>query len=87
VASYRRMFVTEKVFFGNWTTADRERPSRSVVQSVKVPFYPRDVERGEGSNFELVGLAYVQGVMRDEGLEEGDPLGLSSGRARPVTIA
>ncbi|OCK73684.1 HET-domain-containing protein [Lepidopterella palustris CBS 459.81] len=86
VASNRRMFVTEKGFFGIGPPLLTEDDVVTVLEGVKVPFCLRGVERGEGSSFKLVGPAYVQGVMRGEVLEEGDPLGLSSGRPHDITI-
>jgi len=86
VASNRRMFATEKGFLGIEPPLLTEDDVVAVFKVVKVPFCLTDAKRGEEGPYKLVGPAYVQGVMRGEVLEKHDPLGLSSGRPRDITI-
>jgi hypothetical protein len=83
-AKFRRVFTTEKGFYGIGPQLMQPGDVVAVPVGFKIPYILRPVEGT--TTYRLVGAAYVQGVMRGEVLDAHDPLELKDGPTKDIVI-
>ena len=79
----RRVFITEKGFYGIGPPLLKEGDCVAVFQGVIVPYCLRPTE---GKGYKLVGVCYVHGIMRGEVFDPTDPLSLHCESPKDITI-
>jgi hypothetical protein len=83
-ARERRLFVTEKGFYGIGPPLVKVGDVVAVPRGFMVPYVLRST--GQEDRYKLVGAAFVQGIMRGEVLDEKDPLSLGAGKPKDIVI-